>query len=89
MLRIEGYVIVSADGMLADASHVMPEALKFRGDLDFFTAGLDHADVVVHGRNSFEDQPNSPLRKRKRISSEGRLAFSEISAPARSAAEDV
>lgn len=67
MLRIEGYVIVSADGMLADASHVMPEALKFRGDLDFFTAGLDHADVVVHGRNSFEDQPNSPLRKRVRL----------------------
>jgi hypothetical protein len=64
MLRIEGYVIVSADGMLADANRVMPEALKFRGDLEFFTAGLDRADVVVHGRNSYEDQPNSPLRKR-------------------------
>ncbi|GAB1716356.1 MAG: dihydrofolate reductase [Nitrobacter sp.] len=64
MLRIEGYVIVSADGMLADANRVMPEALKFKGDLEFFTAGLDRADVVVHGRNSFEDQPNSPLRKR-------------------------
>ncbi|GEC16225.1 dihydrofolate reductase [Nitrobacter winogradskyi] len=64
MLRIEGYVIVSADGMLADANRVMPEALKFKGDLEFFTSGLDGAAVVVHGRNSFEDQPNSPLRKR-------------------------
>jgi len=64
MLRIEGFVIVSADGMLADANRVMPQALKFKGDLEFFTAGLDRADVVVHGRNSYEDQPNSPLRKR-------------------------
>lgn len=64
MLRIEGYVIVSADGMLADATRVMPEALKFKGDLEFFTSGLDGAAVIVHGRNSFEDQPNSPLRKR-------------------------
>lgn len=64
MLRIEGYVIVSAEGMLADASHVMPDALKFKGDHAFFTEGLDRADVIVHGRNSFEDQPNSPRRKR-------------------------
>lgn len=64
MLRIEGYVIVSADGMLADASGVMPKSLKFKGDHEFFSSGLDRADVVVHGRNSFEDQPNSPLRKR-------------------------
>ena len=64
MLRIEGYVIVSADGMLADASHVMPDVLKFKGDHAFFTEGLDRADVIVHGRNSFEDQPNSPRRKR-------------------------
>jgi hypothetical protein len=63
-LRIEGYVIVSADGMLADETHVMPDALKFEGDKAFFTAALDSADLVVHGRHSYEDQPNSPLRKR-------------------------
>jgi dihydrofolate reductase len=63
-LRIDGYVIVSADGMLANAQHVMPEELKFEGDKQFFTAALDRADLIVHGRNSFEDQPNSPLRKR-------------------------
>jgi dihydrofolate reductase len=63
-LRFEGYVIVSADGMLADASHVMPPELKFEGDKRFFTSALDAADLIVHGRNSFEDQPNSPKRKR-------------------------
>ncbi len=63
-LRIEGYVIVSADGMVANAVHVMPDELKFEGDKRFFTAALDRADLVVHGRNSGEDQPNSPQRKR-------------------------
>ncbi|MET0220511.1 MAG: dihydrofolate reductase [Tardiphaga sp.] len=62
--RIHGYVIVSAEGMLADASGTMPDALKFDGDHRFFSAGLDRVDLVVHGRNSFEDQPNSPLRRR-------------------------
>jgi hypothetical protein len=61
---VEGYVIVSADGMLADARHVMPDALKFDGDKAFFTAALDRSDLIVHGRNSFEDQPNSPRRMR-------------------------
>lgn len=63
-LTIEGYVIVSADGMLANSDHVMPDSLKFEGDKRFFAAALDRADLVVHGRHSFEDQPNSPRRKR-------------------------
>jgi hypothetical protein len=63
-LRIEGYVIVSADGMLADARRIMPDSLKFEGDKRFFTAALDHADLIVHGRHSHEGQPNSPRRKR-------------------------
>jgi hypothetical protein len=63
-LRFEGYVIVSADGMLANAARVMPDALKFEGDKQFFSDALDRADLVVHGRNSVEDQPNSPRRRR-------------------------
>jgi dihydrofolate reductase len=63
-LRIDGYVIVSADGMLANANGVMPDELKFEGDKRFFTAALDRADLIVHGRHSYEDQPNSPRRKR-------------------------
>jgi len=63
-LRIEGYVIVSADGMLAGADHVMPNELKFEGDKQFFEAALNRADLIVHGRHSHEDQPNSTRRKR-------------------------
>ena len=61
---IEGYVIVSAEGMLAGADHVMPDQLKFEGDKQFFNAALDRADLIVHGRHSYEDQPNSPQRNR-------------------------
>jgi dihydrofolate reductase len=62
--RIEGYVIVSADGMLANADHVMPDELKFAADKKFFTSALERADLIVHGRHSGEGQPNSPKRKR-------------------------
>jgi hypothetical protein len=63
-LRIEGFVIVSADGMLANADHIMPQTLKFEGDKRFFSAALDRAALIVHGRNSAEDQPNAARRKR-------------------------
>jgi dihydrofolate reductase len=63
-LRFEGYVIVSSDGMLANAQNMMPDELKFEGDKRFFTAALDRAALIVHGRHSHEDQPNSPDRKR-------------------------
>src|ERR1700709_1804911 len=62
--RIEGYVIVSADGMRANGERVMPDELKFKGDQKFFNAALDRADLIVHGRHSHEGQPNSPMRKR-------------------------
>lgn len=63
-LKLLGYVIVSSEGMLADAAGNMPDSLKFPGDQKFFNAALDDVDLIVHGRNSFEDQPNSPQRKR-------------------------
>lgn len=64
MLSIEGYVIVSANGMLADSRHVMPDALKFPQDQAFFEAALDRADLIVHGRHSHEQQPRSDERTR-------------------------
>ena len=63
-LQIHGYVIASANGMLAGADGAMPDALKFPGDHAFFSASLDRVDLIVHGRKSFEDQPNSPKRTR-------------------------
>ena len=62
--RIEGYAIVSEDGMLANAAGVMPDALQFEADKNFFEHGLDGVDIVVHGRNSHERQPRSYLRRR-------------------------
>ncbi len=62
--RFVGYAIVSADGMLATAPNAMPQSLKIPGDQKFFEAGLDATDLIVHGRNSYEDQPRSHLRKR-------------------------
>lgn len=41
-LRIEGYAIVSEDGMLANAG-IMPDSLKFEADVDWhFKVGLAH-----------------------------------------------
>jgi hypothetical protein len=62
--RIEGFAIVSEDGMLADAARVMPPSLMFEADQRFFEQGLDAVDVIVHGRHSQERQPRSNARHR-------------------------
>ena len=62
--RIEGYAIVSEDGMLANVAGIMPDQLKFEADQQFFERGLDGVDVVVHGHHSHEQQPHSHLRRR-------------------------
>src|SRR5260370_16049224 len=61
--RIEGYAIVSADGMLADAGGTIPAEITFDADQRFFEHGLDGVDAVVHGRPSHERQPRSHLRR--------------------------
>ena len=62
--RIEAYVIVSGDGMLADVHGVQPASLHFAADQRQFENGLDKADVVVNSRRSAEGQPNSMSRRR-------------------------
>ena len=62
--RIEGYAIASADGMIADSTGLMPNSLKLEADQRLFEEALDRADVIVHGRMSYEGQPNSPRRRR-------------------------
>jgi hypothetical protein len=63
-LPIEAYVIVSANGMLADSTGVMPDSLKFPADQTFFEGALDDADLIVHGRHSHEEQKRSNERTR-------------------------
>ncbi len=63
-LRIEGFAIVSDDGMLADEGGVMPETLKIHADQKFLAERLDAAALLVHGRNSHEGHPESARRRR-------------------------
>jgi dihydrofolate reductase len=62
--QIEGYAIVSADGMLANSDGVMPPGLIVPADQVFFERALDAVDVVVHGRFSQEQHLRSPSRRR-------------------------
>jgi dihydrofolate reductase len=64
VLRVEGYAIVSADGMIADANRHMPESIKNEADQKFFQGSLDHAAAVVHGRHSHEGGPRADARRR-------------------------
>ncbi len=64
MQRIEGYVIVSADGMIANGKGEMPPSIRNEADQRFFQDALDHAAVVVHGRHSHEGGPRAARRKR-------------------------
>jgi dihydrofolate reductase len=64
LLRIEGFAIVSVDGMLADRDGHMPDGLKIEADQRFFDTSLDCVAAVVHGRHSHEGQANSPRRRR-------------------------
>jgi len=68
LFRIEGYVIVSADGMIADANGVMPASIQNEADQHFFQDGLDHAAALVHGRHSHEGGPRAARRKRLVVS---------------------
>jgi len=62
--KVEGYVIVSSDGMIADSRGAMPPSIQNAADQKHFQDGLDRAAVVVHGRHSHEGGPRAARRKR-------------------------
>jgi len=57
-LEIVGHAIVSADGMIANADHTMPESLRSEADWLRFQASLDRSRLVVLGRLGHEAHPN-------------------------------
>jgi dihydrofolate reductase len=63
-MRIEGYAIISEDGMIADAAGRMPAVLTVEADQAFFHNALDRAAAVVHGRHSCEGGPRASARNR-------------------------
>jgi dihydrofolate reductase len=62
--RIEGTAIVSADGMIADARGIQPNALIIEADQRFFFATLNKADALAHGRHSREGGSGATRRRR-------------------------
>jgi dihydrofolate reductase len=62
--RIEGYAVVSADGMIANAEGIMPRELKIEADQRFFHSSLDRFAAVAHGRHSQETDARAPQRRR-------------------------
>jgi dihydrofolate reductase len=62
--RIEGYAIVSREGMIAKSDGSFPEELKIPADQQFYQGSLDHASAVANGRHSAEGGPKEKGRKR-------------------------
>ncbi len=62
--RIEGYAIVSREGMICTADRVFPPELKNEADQRFFHAGVARADAVANGRHSNEGGPHAAERPR-------------------------
>src|SRR4029079_10114846 len=69
--RVEGYAIVSADGMLADRYRHMQREPHVDADQRLFTDALDQAALVVHGRHSHEQQGPASDRRRRVILTRG------------------
>jgi len=68
--RIEGYAIVSREGMICTADRVFPPELKIEADQRFFHDGVARAAAVANGRHSAEggagaaDRPRLVLTRR-------------------------
>jgi dihydrofolate reductase len=61
---LKGYAIISSEGMIAHTDGSFPQELKRPGDQRFFRAGVTAADVIIHGRNSGEQWPETADRPR-------------------------
>jgi dihydrofolate reductase len=61
---IEGYAVVSIEGMIADAAGNFPPAMKNDADYKFFHDSLQRFDACVHGRYSHEGGPDASRRAR-------------------------
>jgi dihydrofolate reductase len=62
--RIEGYAIVSREGMIANADGSFPAALKVDADQKFFHDSLRKASAVANGKHSNEGGPEAAARPR-------------------------
>lgn len=78
-MRIEGYAIVSLDGMIADRDGRMTETLIVEADQLFYERALSRAALIVHGRNSAE--PGSQATRRRRAIVTRRIETLQLASP--------
>jgi dihydrofolate reductase len=62
--RIEGYAVISREGMIAASDGHFPEALKIPADHQFYMDSLDKASAIANGRHSAEGGEKEKLRRR-------------------------
>ena len=62
--RIEGFAIISREGMIAGSDASFPEVLKIPADQKFYQDSLDRASAVANGRHSAEGGPKEAARRR-------------------------
>jgi dihydrofolate reductase len=62
--RLEGYAVISREGMIADHEGAFPEAIKIPADHAFYQAAVDRASAVVNGRHSAEGGDKEKERRR-------------------------
>ena len=62
--RIEGYAIVSQEGMIARSDGSFPKELEIPVDQAFYRQAIDRASAIANGRHSAEGGPGQNDRKR-------------------------
>jgi dihydrofolate reductase len=62
--RIEGYAVISREGMIATADGRFPDGIKIPADHRFYQDSVDRASAVANGRHSAEGGEKERLRHR-------------------------
>lgn len=62
--RIEGYAVISREGMIATSDGKFPEQIKIPADHEFYQSAVAAASAVVNGRHSAEGGIGEKDRKR-------------------------
>jgi len=62
--RIEGYAVISTEGMIATPDGKFPDAIKIAADHAFYQGAVDRASAVINGRHSAEGGPKEKDRRR-------------------------
>jgi len=65
--RIEGYAVISREGMIATSDGLFPEAIKNPADHAFYMDAVARASAVANGAHSAEGGPDEGRRRRLRL----------------------